>query len=216
MLPYRSLFLFAALASFVQADAARDFTLKVLPMLKEKCFSCHGNDPTKLKGKLNLLSRESMLLGGESGRAALVPGKSAESDLFLSVTWLDADLEMPPKENDRLKPPQIESLQQWIDAGAPWPSAEEQSQHLAWERAQPETADGIIIPTSGGLSDAWTFRRYKKEDVWAFRPVRVASTLAGKDPTEVIDALHQEKLAAGHIQPAPPGSGPRSHTPDPF
>ena len=42
-------------------NAERDFTLKVLPLLKAKCFACHGDDPEKIKGELNMLSREGLL-----------------------------------------------------------------------------------------------------------------------------------------------------------
>ena len=104
----------------------RSFTLKVLPLLKEKCFACHGDDPKKIKGELNMLSREGLLKGGESSDKVLVPGKADASSMFVAVTWADGDLEMPPKENDRLTKEQIELMRAWIDAGAPWPSEAEQ------------------------------------------------------------------------------------------
>ena len=80
--------------------ANRLFTLKVLPLLRVKCFGCHGNDPKDLRGDYNLLTREGMLKGGESGDTSLVPGKPNESSLYQAVLW--DGLEMPPKENDRV------------------------------------------------------------------------------------------------------------------
>jgi mono/diheme cytochrome c family protein len=196
-------------------DASRHFTLKVLPVLKAKCFACHGDDASKIKGGLNLLTREAMLKGGGNSQKVLVPGKAAESDLYISVTWQIPDLEMPPKENDRLKPEQIEWVKQWIDAGAPWPSAEQQQKHLAWERAQAVTDEGVLFATSGGLADAWTFRRYKPEDVWAFMPV-VSKGMGAKEfgsdknssaripqHPSVIDSFVVTKLAAAGHKPAP-------------
>ena len=47
----------------------RHFAGKVLPLLKEKCFACHGDDPKKIKGKFDLRTRESLMRGGESGDA---------------------------------------------------------------------------------------------------------------------------------------------------
>jgi mono/diheme cytochrome c family protein len=101
--------------------AAKSFTLKVLPLLKEKCFACHGDDPEKLKGELNMLTREGLLKGGENSTKVLVPGKAEESDLYISVTWKNEELEMPPKENDRLTPEEIGVVKAWIDAGARGP-----------------------------------------------------------------------------------------------
>ena len=102
--------LLASLAALLTASALhaapatpeRDFTLKVLPLLKSKCFACHGEDPKKIKGDLNMLTREGLLKGGENSDKVLVPGNAKASDMFVAVTWKDKDLEMPPKENDRL------------------------------------------------------------------------------------------------------------------
>ena len=123
------LFTFALSASAFGAseatEAERLFTLKVKPLLSEKCFGCHGIDPKtgkeKFKGKLDLRSRAAMLKGGESIDDLLVPGSSAESFIMTAIKWEDEDYEMPPKENDRLSAQQITFLETWIDAGAPWP-----------------------------------------------------------------------------------------------
>ncbi|HAV64030.1 MAG TPA: hypothetical protein DCY13_16895, partial [Verrucomicrobiales bacterium] len=203
--------------------ASRHFTLKVLPLLKAKCFACHGDDPAKIKGDLNMLTREGLLKGGEYSQKVLVPGKAEESDLYIAVTWKNSDLEMPPKENDRLMPGQIEIVKAWINAGAPWPSEAEQKKHREAEWSIATTEDGVIIPTSGGLADEWTYRRYKPEEVWAFQPVKKPGVNKGmgtkesdsKQPTKnssvpiplspsPIDAFVNAKLAKAGHQPAPP------------
>ena len=53
---------------------ARHFTLKVLPVLKDKCFGCHGADSNDIKGDYDVTSRDSTLQGGESEEAAIIPG----------------------------------------------------------------------------------------------------------------------------------------------
>jgi mono/diheme cytochrome c family protein len=200
------LFMAACAGSFaVAADApqaSRDFTLKVLPLLKEKCFACHGDDPKKIKADLNLLTREGMLKGGENSQKVLLPGKAEESDLYISITWKNSDLEMPPKENDRLKPEQIELVKAWINAGAPWPTDAEQKKHREEEWSITETKDGVIWKSSGGLADAWTYRRYKPEDVWAFRPVTKPPVDAAA-ASEPVDHFVSEKLSAAGHKPAP-------------
>ena len=45
-------------------SADRHFTLRVLPMLKEKCFGCHGNDTANIRGEYTMLTREELLQGG--------------------------------------------------------------------------------------------------------------------------------------------------------
>ncbi|MCB1204195.1 MAG: PSD1 domain-containing protein [Verrucomicrobiae bacterium] len=179
------------------ADAEREFSLKVLPLLKAKCFACHGDDPKKIKGDLNLLNREGMLAGGENSSSVLVPGKASESDLFLSVTWEDPGLEMPPKENDRLTAEQVDLLRRWIDAGAPWPDEAAQKRHREEAWSVKETDEGVILKTSGGLADEWTYRRYQPEDVWAFRPVQKPQEGAS------IDAFIRAKLSEAGFDPAP-------------
>ncbi len=195
---------FSAVLCRAQTDesAARSFSLKVLPLLKEKCFACHGNDPTKIKGDLNMLSRKGLLKGGENSDKVLVPGKADASSMFAAVTWTDGDLEMPPKENDRLTKEQIELIRAWINAGAPWPSEEEQNRVLEAERAVVLNEDGLIVKTSGGLADAWTYRRYKPEDIWAFLPVK-KPPISGPKTANPIDHFISIKLTQSQTEPAP-------------
>lgn len=103
------------------ADKDDLLAVRVLPLLKEKCLACHGDDAQKLNGKLDLRSRAGVLKGGASGKPAVVPGKPEQSPLFLAVTRQNPDLVMPPKDNDRLSAEQVELIRQWITAGAPWP-----------------------------------------------------------------------------------------------
>lgn len=183
-----------------QTDAERLFTLKVLPLLKVKCFGCHGQDPDDLRGDYDLMSREAMIRGGESGEAAVVPGHPEKSSLYQAILW--EGYEMPPKENDRLTPEQTEYFRRWIAAGAPWPSAEQQREIQEEQWAVRETADGVIMDTSGGLADDWTYRRYQPEDVWAFQPLRNAKIPdAGVHP---VDAFINRKLQEQNLRPAAP------------
>lgn len=190
----------------VRADdqaAERDFTLKVLPLLKAKCFACHGDDPQDVKGHLDVRTRAGLLQGGQSGEPSLVPGKPEESLLFQAVTW--QTLEMPPKENDRLTADQTELIRDWIAAGAPWPDEAAQRRHREEEWSTPETADGVLVKTSGGLSDEWTYRRYQPEDIWAFQPVRKPDVPTNADGEQLhpIDAFLDAQRQAAGFEPAP-------------
>ncbi len=175
------------------SQAERLFTLKVKPVLSEKCFGCHGDPDKKIKGGLAVTSREAFLKGGDEFPNTLVPGSSAKSFVMKAVKWEDEDYEMPPKANDRLSAEQIKDLAAWIDAGAPWPSEERQKEiHLA-EQQRERTKDGIMVKTSGGLGDEWTFRRYQPQDIWAFQPVKKPA-LPNPGDRNPIDVLVGAKL----------------------
>ena len=95
------------------------FEDRIRPLLENNCYECHGFN--KRKGDLQLKSREDALLGGESGKAALVPGNAEKSLLIEAVRHTNPDLQMPPKR--KLEEKEIADLEQWIAMGAPWPNA---------------------------------------------------------------------------------------------
>jgi len=99
------------------AGDAKEAYTRARAILEARCFSCHG--PEKQKADLRLDLRSSQLRGGESGKAAIVPGKSAESPLIRYVTGKE-ETWMPPK-GERLSAADVALLQAWIDAGAHWP-----------------------------------------------------------------------------------------------
>jgi hypothetical protein len=181
-----------------QAAANRLFTLRVLPLLKVKCFGCHGTDPEDIRGDYDLLTREKMLKGGESEEFALVPGKPDESLLYQAILW--DGMEMPPKENDRLTKEETEYFRKWIAAGVPWPSAEDQLKIQKKEWSIRENEDGVIVDTSGGQGDDWTYRRYQPEDTWAFQPVERPNVPAGA--SNPVDAFVTKRLAAEELKPS--------------
>jgi hypothetical protein len=192
------------------AGAERLFTLRVLPLLKAKCFGCHGGDPSDVKGDLDVRSRAALLKGGESEEPSIIPGNPADSPLYQAVLW--EGIEMPPKENDRLTKAETEFVRQWIAASAPWPEADVQERIRQHEWSILENEDGVIVPTSGGLADEWTYRRYDPVDIWAFKPVRKAQTdvrnVRGDSNQRQdfrsypIDAFIGARLAAADLAPA--------------
>ncbi|MGI9239439.1 MAG: PSD1 and planctomycete cytochrome C domain-containing protein, partial [Verrucomicrobiales bacterium] len=170
------------------------FALHVKQLISEKCIACHSpEEGKKLKGGLDLTSLETLLAGGDSGEV-LIPGSAAQSPLYLATTREDPEFEMPPKESDRLDDEQLSSLRDWIDSGAPWPSAE----RVAALREQ--FAEGEIVPTSGGLGEEWTNRRYDAKHLWAYRPLGVEEVPDGAHP---VDWFVDRKLAEVGIAPAP-------------
>lgn len=91
------------------------FSKDILPILRANCFGCH-QDAKKLGGYL-MTDFATLLAGGETGSAAIVPGKSSESHLIHEVKLVDGKAEMP-KTGKPLSEIEIDLLTRWIDAGA--------------------------------------------------------------------------------------------------
>ncbi len=100
------------------AGVAEQFHTKVLQILRENCFRCHGE---KEKGELRLNSRQFVLKGGASGEPAVVPGAPEESELLQRVRAEDSDERMPPG-GKALTAEQCATLETWIKGGALWPA----------------------------------------------------------------------------------------------
>jgi len=92
------------------------FGKDVKAILAHTCFECHGSG--KKKGGLSMLSRESLLKGGEDGPGVVV-GKSADSALIKRLVSGDPE-EVMPQKKERLKDDEIAILRAWIDQGLVW------------------------------------------------------------------------------------------------
>lgn len=118
--PILSLLVTTLLATSASAEV--DYLRSLKPLLKERCYSCHG--ALKQKGGLRLDTVELMHRGGESG-PAVIPGKAEKSPIFERVTTTEESDLMPPKhEGERLNASQLEMLRQWISEGARTVAAE--------------------------------------------------------------------------------------------
>ena len=97
----------------------RSFSRDIRPILAGRCFKCHG--PDQKKAGLNLQDPASAFGRLKSGNVALVPGRSAESELLRRVGSADMDERMPPTgKGEPLSPAQVTLLGEWIDQGAKW------------------------------------------------------------------------------------------------
>ena len=181
-------------------DGERLFALKVLSTFKSKCFSCHNAaNRAELKGEFDMSSLSGLLQGGESAEPAIVPNQPENSPLLNAILW--EGLEMPPKENDRLTSQQISDIRKWIVLGAPWPDDKTIAAIRKEHWGDKITSDGELVSTSGGLSEEWTYRRYKPENIWAFRKLPPARVF-GED-TQPIDHFVSARLAEAGFSLAP-------------
>lgn len=109
--------LFAGCVNDPPATATIDFHRDVAPIFKARCWHCHG--PQQQQGGLRLDVKAFALLGGLSGKKLVEP-RTDECELLRRVTSDDPSLVMP-KEGGRLTAQEVEVLQRWVKARAPWP-----------------------------------------------------------------------------------------------
>jgi WD40 repeat protein len=104
-------FLTATLAA--AADAPPTFDGDVLPILREKCCSCHN--PDKKKGGLDLTSHGQTLAGGGSGE--VIAAGDPDGSYLWQVVSHASEPKMPP-ESDKLPDAMLNVIKRWIEAGA--------------------------------------------------------------------------------------------------
>ena len=99
------------------SDGTTLYASKVLPLLEERCYQCHGNG--KHKGGLSLDDTESVHGKNDQGDWIANP-VNPDGSLLIARVLLPAghDEAMPPK-GERLKPDEVAALRTWIKAGAP-------------------------------------------------------------------------------------------------
>lgn len=91
------------------------FAEDVRPILATHCFGCHQGAIDR--GGYVMTEFESLLAGGDSEDAAIVPGKPDASRIIEVVTAHEGVAEMPP-EGEPLSNEEVELLAKWIEQGA--------------------------------------------------------------------------------------------------
>ncbi len=112
---------FLLMGTVCLAEDEVNFSRDVLPILSDRCFHCHGPDPTHREAGLRLDLREAAI-EDRDGTTAVVPGKPEQSELLARISTDDSDLLMPPVDSHRkpLTKSQVETIRKWIEQGAQW------------------------------------------------------------------------------------------------
>lgn len=109
----------AVVASNVLGDEKDLFERAIEPLLQQNCQACHRTN--RKEGGLSLETQESLLRGGDSGKA--VDLASPQNSLILQrMRSTDPDDQMPPPDNSvsakRLSEKQIQEFELWLKNGA--------------------------------------------------------------------------------------------------
>lgn len=105
----------ALFAAETPATDAVSFDKQIRLIFQANCQGCH--QPAKAGGQYVMTDFGKLIKGGESGSAAVVPGKPAESYLIQLITPKDGKAEMP-KGKAPLTAAEIDLLTKWISQGA--------------------------------------------------------------------------------------------------
>ena len=173
-----ALFAVAARAADLPPEQRDFFEKKIRPIFTDKCYKCHSVEAGKNKGGLLLDSHEATVKGGDTG-PALVPGNVEKSLLISAITYLDKDLQMPPK-GEKLADQEIADLKEWVKMGAP---------------DTREPAKGKL----SGLTD-------KAREHWAYQPVKNPAIPIVKNRAwcvTPVDAFILQKLDEKGMIPSP-------------
>lgn len=172
-------FLLAPLTAAASGEPADFFEARVRPVFARYCHACHTR--SKLGG-LEVNSRGALLRGGARG-AAILPGNPTES-LLIRAVRKNGDVKMPPQ--GRLTDREIEDLELWIKAGAPWPEA---------PGTGPAQTGGEYTITA------------EQRAFWSFQPIRRPAAPAVRDAAwtrNAIDAFVLARLEEKGLTPVKP------------
>lgn len=99
----------------LHASDAVSFSRDILPILSDRCFHCHGPDPSHRKADLRLDDEA-------AAREALSPGDLAGSEVWQRIISTDKDEVMPPPDSHRKPLTEAERARvgRWIEEGAVW------------------------------------------------------------------------------------------------
>ncbi|HSI62601.1 MAG TPA: DUF1549 domain-containing protein, partial [Candidatus Saccharimonadia bacterium] len=162
-----------ALVAATVCPAAVEFARDVRPIFEKHCFSCHGE--TKQKAGLRLDNKAAAFKGGEEHGSPIIAGDSKGSHLITFTSGEDKDMLMPPK-GERLSEVELQTLRQWIDAGAVWPD------------------DGVAL--NDPLKTHWAFQPVK-------RPVVPVDSQGTTSAGNAVDAFVAQKLEEKGLSMSP-------------
>ena len=163
--------------------AADFFEKEVQPILQAHCFSCHGAEK-KVKGGLNMSSREALLKGSDNG--AVVSLEKPDTSMMIDAIR-HGELKMPPK--GKLPLSQIEILEKWIKAGVPYSAGKV----VAKQHGPPKV--------DAEARNFWSYKAVKnptipkvKDQAWVKNPID-AFILSKLEQNQLTPALPAEKTA---------------------
>ena len=104
----------AIISSYFVSNKKVDFNTEVKPLLNKKCITCHGG--VKRQSGFSLLFRNDALAINKSGKVAIIPGDSDNSEMIKRLYLKDPEERMPYK-HPPLSNDEIALLKKWSSLG---------------------------------------------------------------------------------------------------
>ncbi|MCA9069520.1 MAG: hypothetical protein KDA84_11380 [Planctomycetaceae bacterium] len=123
------------------AMAGVSFTKDVQPILTKNCGGCHGA-AGNARGGLRLNSFDNMKKGGSSG--ALLTIGNANASLIMRRIAGPANQKMPPGNRPKLADDEIQTIRDWINAGA------KDDSNAPNAKPKPKDMENIVVPKATG------------------------------------------------------------------
>jgi len=161
--------------------SADELSTRAYDILKSNCFACHGANKTS---GLDMRTRESMLTGGQRG-PAITPANLRRSLLFAMASHT-IEPSMPPGK--KLPDADIETLRQWILAGAELNGVAAPAEQKAEEQKIEERA------ITEEERKFWAFQKPQRP-----APPRVTDATWNRNP---IDAFLRKTMADRKVKPS--------------
>jgi len=136
-----------------------EYSKDIEPIFENKCFVCHSG--SIVESKFDMSTYAGVMKGGKrhaAGSKVVVPGKSAESHLFLYCSRQKKPI-MPPKSEEPLNSQEVSLIKLWIDGGAKAPTMMRMKKKIVVDlppalvtpvRAVAVAPDGKLIAASRG------------------------------------------------------------------
>ncbi|WP_126970992.1 c-type cytochrome domain-containing protein [Gynurincola endophyticus] len=103
-------------AAITDIQQAQVYKQLVVPVLANKCYSCHSS--AKIKGALRLDEEKHIFKGGKHG-TIIEPGNAANSEFIKRLLLSrEDDKLMPPKDQEPLTKEEITLLTWWVESGS--------------------------------------------------------------------------------------------------
>lgn len=140
-----------------------ELNLKVRAIFAHNCYKCHGDE--KIKGELRLDRKNMAFKGGENG-PVIIPGNTAESELFRRINLPSSHKELMPSKGKKLSKRDIAVINYWIKKGAPWPDGPDKNE--VFNNAALAPRNPVLPPASGihtNPVDRWTNHYFVKNKI---------------------------------------------------
>ena len=130
-------------SGFAHADEV-EFNRDIRPILADRCFQCHGPDPSSREADLRLDTLDGATHELAGGGKAVVPGQPGQSVILKRMLSDDKSYRMPPVDSKiQVTDSEIELIEQWIEQGAMY------EKHWAFQPLPDE------VPVPVASNDGW-------------------------------------------------------------